>query len=229
MKKTAVLIASVILSIFCSLPVFATGNNLPEEKTIGVFAKAVYTLPDGCYGAKKDNDGHYVVELPDGIKITLTSKSDVTSLRMVIFPITKQDKRAYQWISDCTTNCGTNILFYEIYFIDEYGTRVNVKKTLQVNITLPKGYGVPKVAKISTNGSLSQLVSKSDSNKISFTIDKGGYYAVVSARAGSTVTHIFPKTGEKSMINIWIALLFVSGIGVAGTAVYGRKKKYSAK
>ena len=149
MKKTAVLIASVILSIFCSLPVFATGNNLPEEKTIGVFAKAVYTLPDGCYGAKKDNDGHYVVELPDGIKITLTSKSDVTSLRMVIFPITKQDKRAYQWISDCTTNCGTNILFYEIYFIDEYGTRVNVKKTLQVNITLPKGYGVPKVAKIS--------------------------------------------------------------------------------
>ena len=214
MKKTAVLIASVILSIFCSLPVFATGNNLPEEKTIGVFAKAVYTLP---------------VELPDGIKITLTSKSDVTSLRMVIFPITKQDKRAYQWISDCTTNCGTNILFYEIYFIDEYGTRVNVKKTLQVNITLPKGYGVPKVAKISTNGSLSQLVSKSDSNKISFTIDKGGYYAVVSARAGSTVTHIFPKTGEKSMINIWIALFFVSGIGVAGTAVYGRKKKHSAK
>ena len=201
MKKTAVLIASVILSIFCSLPVFATGNNLPEEKTIGVFAKAVYTLPDGCYGAKKDNDGHYVVELPDGIKITLT----------------------------CTTNCGTNILFYEIYFIDEYGTRVNVKKTLQVNITLPKGYGVPKVAKISTNGSLSQLVSKSDSNKISFTIDKGGYYAVVSARAGSTVTHIFPKTGEKSMINIWIALFFVSGIGVAGTAVYGRKKKHSAK
>lgn len=118
MKKTAVLIASVILSIFCSLPVFATGNNLPEEKTIGVFAKAVYTLPDGCYGAKKDNDGHYVVELPDGIKITLTSKSDVTSLRMVIFPITKQDKRAYQWISDCTTNLGTNILFYEIYFIE---------------------------------------------------------------------------------------------------------------
>ena len=220
MKKTAVLIASVILSIFCSLPVFATGNNLPEEKTIGVFAKAVYTLPDGCYGAKKDNDG---------IKITLTSKSDVTSLRMVIFPITKQDKRAYQWISDCTTNLGTNILFYEIYFIDEYGTRVDVKKTLQVNITLPKGYGVPKVAKISTNGSLSQLVSKSDSNKISFTIDKGGYYAVVLARAGSTVTHIFPKTGEKSMINIWIALFFVSGIGVAGTAVYGRKKKYSAK
>ena len=148
---------------------------------------------------------------------------------MVIFPITKQDKRAYQWISDCTTNLGTNILFYEIYFIDEYGTRVDVKKTLQVNITLPNGYGVPKVAKISTNGSLSQLVSKSDSNKISFTIDKGGYYAVVSARAGSTVTHIFPKTGEKSMINIWIALFFVSGIGVAGTAVYGRKKKYSAK
>lgn len=91
---------------------------------------------------------------------------------MVIFPITKQDKRAYQWISDCTTNLGTNILFYEIYFIDEYGTRVDVKKTLQVNITLPKGYGVPKVAKISTNGSLSQLVSKAIAIKYSLPLIK---------------------------------------------------------
>ena len=93
MKKTAVLIAAVILSVFCSVPVFAAGNDLPEEKTIGVFAKAVYTLPDGCYGAEEDDGGDYIVELPDGIKITLTSKPTAPSLRMVIVPITEQDEQ----------------------------------------------------------------------------------------------------------------------------------------
>lgn len=99
MKKTAVLIAALILSAFCSVPVFATGNDLPEEQTIGVFAKAVYTLPDGCYGAEEDDDGDYIVELPDGTEITLTPKLANPSLRIVIVPITEQDEQAYQWIS----------------------------------------------------------------------------------------------------------------------------------
>lgn len=38
-----------------------------------------------------------------------------------------------------------------------------------------------------------------------------------------------PQTGDNSMMGLWIALLFVSGAGVVGTTVYGRKKKYSVK
>ena len=38
-----------------------------------------------------------------------------------------------------------------------------------------------------------------------------------------------PQTGDNSMMGLWIALLFVSGVGVVGTTVYGRKKKYSVK
>ena len=38
-----------------------------------------------------------------------------------------------------------------------------------------------------------------------------------------------PQTGDNSMMALWIALLFVSGAGVVGTTVYGRKKKYSVK
>ncbi len=38
-----------------------------------------------------------------------------------------------------------------------------------------------------------------------------------------------PQTGDNSMMGLWIALLFVSGTGVVGTTVYGRKKKYSVK
>ena len=229
MKKMAVLIAALMLSVFCSIPVFAAGNNLLEEQTIGVFAKAVYTLPDSCYGAEEDDDGDYIAELPDGTEIILTPKYTDPSLRMVIVPITEQDEQAYQWISDCATNLGTNPLFYDIYFIDEYGTRVDVNMTLEVSVALLNGYGIPKVAEISADGKVSQLVSKSGDNTVSFTIEKGGYYALASARTGDTGTPISPPTGDNSMMNLWIALLFVSGAGVAGATLYGRNKKYSAK
>lgn len=225
MKKTAVLISALILSVFCSVPVFAAGNDLSEEQTIGVFAKAVYTLPDGCYGAEEDDDGDYIVKLPDGTEITLTPKYADSSLRIVIVPITEQDEQAYRWISDCATNLGTNPLFYDIYFIDEYGTRVDVNMTLEVSVALLNGYGTPKAAEISADGKVSQLVSRSDGNIVSFTIEKGGYYALASMRTGDTGTPISPKTGDNSMMNLWIALLFVSGVGVAGTMLYGRKKR----
>ncbi len=224
MKKTAVLIVTVILSVFCSVPVFAAGNDLPEEQTIGVFAKAVYTLPDGSYGAEEDDDGDYIVELPDGTEITLIPKSANPSLRIVIVPITEQDEQAYQWISRCATNLGTNPLFYDIYFIDEYGTRVDVNMTLEVSVALMSGYGVSKAAEISADGKVSQLVSKSGGNIVSFTIEKGGYYAFASARIGDTDAPISPQTGDNSMMNLGIALLFVSCVGVAGTTLYGRKK-----
>ena len=93
---------------------------------------------------------------------------------------------------------------------------------LEVSVALMNGYGTLKAAEISADGRVSQLASKSGGNKISFTIEKGGYYAVASARTGNTGTPISPKTGDNSMMDLWIALLFVSGIGVAGITILYR-------
>ena len=38
-----------------------------------------------------------------------------------------------------------------------------------------------------------------------------------------------PKTGDNSMMGLWLALLIVSGAGVAGCTIYRSKKKYSEK
>ena len=38
-----------------------------------------------------------------------------------------------------------------------------------------------------------------------------------------------PQTGDNSMMALWIAVLFVSGVGVVGTTIYSRKKKYTVK
>ena len=217
MKKTAVLIIAVILSVFCSVSAFAA--ETVEEKTINVFAKAVYTLPDGCFGAEEDTDGNYIAELPDGTKITLTPKSADHSLSVIIVPITEKDEQAYKWISGCAAGFGTDPLFYDIYFIDEYGNRVDVNMTLDVSIDLANSYKTLKAAEISADGSLSHLVSESGGNKISFIIEKGEYYAIASSKSG-----IFPDTGDKIMIDFWIALLIVSVIGAAGTVIYIKKK-----
>ncbi len=50
-----------------------------------------------------------------------------------------------------------------------------------------------------------------------------------SASTTFSVNAKSPQTGDNSMMWIWIALLFVSGIGVMGTTIYIRKKKYSGK
>lgn len=50
-----------------------------------------------------------------------------------------------------------------------------------------------------------------------------------SASTTFSVNAKSPQTGDNSMMWIWIALLFVSGIGVMGTTIYIRKKKYSVK
>ena len=38
-----------------------------------------------------------------------------------------------------------------------------------------------------------------------------------------------PKTGDNSNMILWIAVLFVSGFGVLGTVIYGKKKKEQAE
>ena len=222
MKKAAVIIITVILSVFCSVPVFAAGNNLPEEKTVGVFAKSVYTLPDGCYSAEENNDGEYIADLPNGIKITLKPESAFSSLHIVIVPITKEEKQAYKWISECTADLGNDFLFYDIYFADEHGNRVDVNTSLEVSLALMQNFGTLKAAEISSNGKIMHLDSKSNRNNISFTIQKGGYYAVASSKS---FTPVSPKTGNVELTCLLIALLLLSLAIIMGTAIYQRKKQ----
>ena len=36
-----------------------------------------------------------------------------------------------------------------------------------------------------------------------------------------------PQTGDSSNIVLWIALALISGVALAGTCIFGRRKKYS--
>ena len=43
--------------------------------------------------------------------------------------------------------------------------------------------------------------------------------------SGSTTTIDSPKTADNSGLFLWIVLLFVSGTGMLGTAVYSSRKR----
>ena len=43
----------------------------------------------------------------------------------------------------------------------------------------------------------------------------------------STGDTVSPQTGDSSNVVLWVSLLFVSGVGLFGAAVYSRKRKYS--
>lgn len=77
-------------------------------------------------------------------------------------------------------------------------------------------------------------ISEIPANGMSFTL---GYEAVTGSdptepdptEPGKPADPQTPQTGDNSMMGLWIALLFVSGVGVVGTTIYSRKKKYSVK
>lgn len=213
MKKTAVILIAAILSVFCLVPAFAA-----DKRDIGVFAKSVYSISEGCYVAEEE-DGAYTAELPEDVTVTVTPEVSDPTLRLVIAPITRQEAEAYLWLSERTADLGTNHLFFDIYFVDEYGVRVSTDRLALVRISLPTEYGTPKTATVSPDGIASLLSAAISGNSVSFSISGGGYYAIAMAEAGN-----LPKTGDASHVHIWLALLLTSAAGLTA-ALYTNKRQ----
>ena len=149
----------------------------------------------------------------------MTPEVPDSSLRLVIVPITRQEADAYRWLSERTASLGTNHLFFDIYFVDEYGARVSADTPAHVRISLPAAYGTPKTAEISSGGEVTLLIGKNSGNSVAFSVSGGGYYAIAMSKTGG-----LPQTGDASHVNIWLAHLLVSA--TAMTAVlYANKRQ----
>ena len=55
------------------------------------------------------------------------------------------------------------------------------------------------------------------------------YEQVTFVNTAKSTDNESPQAGDNSMMGLWLALLFVSGVGVAGTTIYSRKNNYFAK
>ena len=109
----------------------------------------------------------------------------------------------------------------------------NAATVISAKVENPFGYG--RIIR-SRDGKLKRIVEEKEATAT----EKGSKHeeckvchdkkaAVEIPATGTPTDPQSPQTGDNSMMGLWIALLFVSGAGVVGTTVYGRKKKYSVK
>ncbi len=196
----------------------------------------------------------YIVEMPVSIAVKLTGdeKPAKETFKFEIYDLGVEDAE-FEILNDSVT--AENIAFDEngVAFIEGI---IKIKVTGEEQLSnLTEGFSV-RMVKGSTKGwtyaseqwriepffendaldlkiAVKEIVdgeiSEEYANGMSFAVS----YEAVSEPAPTDPTKPenpdSPQTGDNSMMGLWIALLFVSGVGVVGTTIYSRKKKYSVK
>ena len=215
--------SAAVLVLSCGMTAFAAEANLntdTEQKDIGVYVKYVdntvwNTVPT-------DEDGEGSATLPDGTEVEI-SDADKTKGRLVIDPIT--DKEALDWISSLTDGKVKTPQAFHIYYLDNNG---NITNADGISVSMKPGDTLqnPVVYSLKSDGSMELLSADVKNGTITFTTDGSPYY-VLGEKDGGTPSDPDnpPQTGDNSHMALWIAVLFVSGAGVIGTTVYGKKKR----
>lgn len=226
MKRILSFLLTVILTLFCSVTAFAAESNLDGEKRqtdIGVYARYIdnkqwNTVP-------VDENGQGTTVLPGGIEITVSGALK-PGWQLAIDPITEKD--ALDWIGGVLDGKAKDLLLLHIYFIDESGN-TTAATGVTVTIKLPKKLTDPVAYSLTSAGKTAGLTITAKDVSLTFTTDGSPYYVLGEKVNGETSTPSepgnSPQTGDNNHMALWIALLFVSGAGVIGTTVYGKKKR----
>ena len=230
LKKVITAMSAAVLICSCGMTAFAAEANLStdtEQKDIGVYVKYVdntvwNTVPTDEYGEGS-------ATLPDGTEIGI-SDADKTKGQLVIDPIT--EKEALDWIAGVTDGKVKTPQAFHIYYIDDTG---NITNADGISVSMKPGDTLqnPVVYSLKTDGSMELLSADAKNGTITFTTDGSPYYVLGEKDSGGTPPagetpsdpDKSPQTGDNSRMVLWIALLFVSGAGVIGTTVYGKKKR----
>ena len=221
----------------------ATGtvNGMPHDDTYG----ELYEGDSAAYlcGLFEPLTVEYTIDLPFSLAVKLTGdeKPAKETFKFEIYDLGVEDAE-FEIVKDSVTV--ENIAFDEngVAFIEGI---IKIKVTGEEQLSnLTEGFSV-RMVKGSTKGwtyaseqwriepffendaldlkiAVKEIVdgeiSEEYANGMSFSVS---YEAVTEPET--------PQTGDSSMMVLWIALLFVSGVGVVGTTIYSRKKKYTVK
>ena len=185
----------------------------------------------------------YIVEMPVSIAVKLTGdkKPAKETFKFEIYDLGVEDAE-FEILNDSVT--AENIAFDEngVAFIEGI---IKIKVTGEDQLcNLTEGFNV-RMVKGSTKGwtyaseqwrielffendalDFGIAVKEIVDGEISEEYANGMSFAVSYEAVSEPET---PQTGDSSMMVLWIALLFVSGVGVVGTTIYSRKKKYTVK
>lgn len=218
LKKVITAMSAVVLVLSCRMTAFAAEENLntdTKQKDIGVYVKYVDNTVWNTVPTDEDGDGS--ATLPDGTEIEI-SNADKTKGQLVIDPIT--DKEALDWVNSVTDGKVKAPQAFHIYYLYDNGNMTNADG---VSVTIKPGNTLqnPVVYSLKSDGSLSLLSADVKNGTVTFTTDGSPYYVLGETPSDPDTP---PKTGDNSYMELWIALLAVSGMVLFGTELYSKRK-----
>lgn len=230
LKKVITAMSAAVLICSCGMTAFAAEANLNTDnskKDIGVYVKYVDNTVWNTVPTDEDGDGS--ATLPDGTEVGI-SNADKTKGRLVIDPIT--DKEALDWVNSVTDGKVKAPQPFHIYYLDNNGNLINADG-ISVSMKPENTLQSPVVYSLKTDGSMELLSADVKNGTITFTTDGSPYYVLGEKDSGSTPPtgetpsdpDKSPQTGDNSHMALWVALLAVSVFGLAGTAVYSKRKR----
>lgn len=152
---------------------FASGSDPKnEEQRIDVYAK---TVSDNviCSDAPLV-DGKAQIILEDGRTIIVTQAPEYAEvLKVAVIP--ESEEEAWDWVKGCLPEGITVCAFYDIYFEDAEGNRINADGA---EITIKSEVCGQAVYSVSVGGRTSLLESISANDSITFTADGAQYYVI---------------------------------------------------
>ncbi|MCD8046626.1 MAG: hypothetical protein LUE90_08385 [Clostridiales bacterium] len=127
-------------------------------------------------------DGTAKVTLPDGTVLTAGGSALEDGLLFVIEPVTESDAAdLYAWISSCLQGKGSDLMAYNIYFVDSNGNRCDAAGETTITISLSSDYGNPSVYRVATDGTATQMGTSVGNGVVSFVMGGNGYYALLES------------------------------------------------
>ena len=241
MRKIITVLLGLMLALSLGITAFAADSAGEGTTPIDVYARYVREIA-GEYTAPAEN-GEAAVTLPDGTAITVTGAPQ-EARTLVVVPIPESEKEAWGWLVDCLANTGTPVRAYDIYFLDADGNRLNADGAV-IAITAPSSDGTLIACSLNTDGISKVLASAVNAGKITFTAN-GSHYYILAEKAGATQPDDpeqpsdpenpstpekpanpadSPKTGDSSMIWLWMILAFISGGAAIVLFIFGKRRK----
>ena len=224
MKRIMAWMLTMIVALSASFTAFAAESNLDGENRqtdIGVYAR--YNDNTQWNTVPVDDNGRGTTVLPGGTEITVSGAAR-SGWQLVIDPITEKD--ALDWIGGVLDGKAKDLLPLHIYFIDGSGN-TTAATGVTVTIKLPNKLTDPVAYSLISAGKTAGLTVTAKDGSLTFTTDGSPYYVLGEKDSGSTPSDPgdSPQTGDNSHMVLWIALLAASVFGLAGTAVYSKRKR----
>ncbi len=215
MNRIVCLLLACVLLPLSFLNCYATG----KIDTNDVFITVNYTQADGQYIATA-TDGVFTVTVDDGVVLTVKQSDANDNYSLVVYVVPESDTEAYKWFEGCTTYYGDLRKYYDIYFVDRSGNRVELDGC-EVKLKVSDEYDEPKAAVLSKEGKLMDLDSTAEENVISFKTCSNVFYVLANSHVAKPDT---PQTGDNNLA--WPFVLII--IAMSGVILITGKNKLFA-